>query len=209
MNDADLGVWAPLSPREAASLLRGMKAPWWIAGGHAIELFVGRALREHGDLDVGVLRRDQLAVREHLGEWDLRALFGGTLRPWPLGERLRDDVNDVWCRPDPESPWRLQLHLNRSEGDRWVFRRDRRVSRPLVEVILWTREGLPYLAPEVQLLFKAKDPRPKDERDLEAALPLLSQGRRSWLDLTISETHPDHPWLLRLRRSAAHRGERP
>ncbi len=200
MNDADLGAWAPLSIREAASLFGGMGAPWWIAGGHAIELFVGRPLREHGDLDVGVLRRDQFVVGWHLRDWDLRAASGGTLRPWRPGERLEDHVNDVWCRPDPEGPWRLQLNLNDSAGDRWVFRRDPRVSRPLGEVILRSRQGLPYLAPEVQLLFKAKGMRPKDERDLEAALPLMSQRRRWWLDRAISETHPYHPWLLRLRR---------
>ncbi len=90
-----------------------------------------------------------------------------------------------------------------------MFRRDRRISRPLGEVILRTRGELPYLAPEVQLLFKAKDMRPKDEKDLEAALPLLSQRRRRWLDRAISEARPDHPWLLRLRRSAACRGGRP
>lgn len=94
----------------------------------------------------------------------------------------------------------LQVNLNDSEGDRWVYRRDRRVGRPLGEVVLRTREGLPYLAPEVQLLFKAKDPRPMDEWDLEAVLPILSRERRSWLDLAISKAHPDHPWLLRLRR---------
>jgi hypothetical protein len=177
-----------------------MNVLWWIAGGHAIELFVGRPIRGHGDLEVGVLRRDQFVVREHLKGWDLRAASRGTLRPWPLGKRLRDDVNDVWGRHDPEDPWALQLNLNDSEGDCWVFRRDRRVSRPLGEVVLRTGEGLPYLAPEVQLLFKAKDPRPKDERDLEAALPLLTQEQRSWLVQAISEAHPDHPWLLQLCR---------
>lgn len=194
------GLWAPISLLEAATVLGGMNVPWWIAGGHAIELFVGRQIRDHGDLDVGVFRRDQLLIREHLKGWDLQAASGGTLRPWPLGKRLLDDVNDVWGRQGPEDPWALQLNLNDSVGDRWVFRRDQLVSRPLGEVVVRTSEGLPYLAPEVQLLFKAKDPRPEDERDLEAALPLLTRERRRWLDQAISKSHPDHPWLLRLRR---------
>ena len=66
MDDGNLGAWAPLSPREAMRLFGGMNAPWWIAGGHAIELYVGRPLREHVDLDVGVLRRDRLVVGRHL-----------------------------------------------------------------------------------------------------------------------------------------------
>jgi hypothetical protein len=43
----------------------------------------------------------------------------------------------------------MHKHLATSIGDR-------RASRALGEVILRTREGLPYPAPEVQLLFEAK-----------------------------------------------------
>ena len=28
-----------------------LTVPWWIAGGYAIELFVGHAVRPHGDID--------------------------------------------------------------------------------------------------------------------------------------------------------------
>ncbi|WP_374208167.1 MULTISPECIES: hypothetical protein [Streptomyces] len=38
--------------------------------------------------------------------------------------------------------------------------------------------GIPYLAPEVQLFYKAKATRDKDETDFEAVLPLLEEGQR-------------------------------
>lgn len=40
---------------------------------------------------------------------------------------------------------------------------------------------MPYLAPGVQLFYKAKESRPKDEADLDAALPTLTRHQRLWL----------------------------
>ena len=46
-----------------------MAAPWWVAGGWAIDLTLGHQTRKHEDLDVLVLRRDQAWVREELLGW--------------------------------------------------------------------------------------------------------------------------------------------
>jgi hypothetical protein len=58
-------------------------------------------------------------------------------------------------------------------------------ARPLADV---TRDwqGIPFLAPEVVLLIKARPGLDKpgtdnDQRDFEAALPVLSAEQRSWL----------------------------
>ncbi|BFV56364.1 hypothetical protein KCMC57_up14680 [Kitasatospora sp. CMC57] len=100
------GPWAPLQPHEVARLLAGADFPWWIAGGYAIELAVGGAYREHGDVDVLVLRRDQARVRRWFGGWDFLAdpPGAGTLRAWPTGIGLPGRVHDVWCRREPDEP---------------------------------------------------------------------------------------------------------
>lgn len=77
----DLGRWDPLTPAEVAEVLRGLDPPWWLAGGWAIDLHVGRQTREHADTDVLVLRDDLPAVQQHLAGWDLHAADPrGTLR---------------------------------------------------------------------------------------------------------------------------------
>ncbi|MFI6709860.1 nucleotidyltransferase domain-containing protein [Nonomuraea sp. NPDC050478] len=45
---------------EVAALLATAPLPWWIGGGHAIEPAVGHAYRTHGDVDLGLLRRDHV-----------------------------------------------------------------------------------------------------------------------------------------------------
>lgn len=56
-------VWQPWQPHEVAELFSALTVPWWIAGGWAIDLYIGTQTREHDDIDVQILRRDQQAVR--------------------------------------------------------------------------------------------------------------------------------------------------
>jgi aminoglycoside-2''-adenylyltransferase len=65
-----LWAWEPLHPRDLPPLLSGFDRRWWICGGWALDLFLDRETRRH-DLDVAVLRRDQLALHGHLCGWDL------------------------------------------------------------------------------------------------------------------------------------------
>lgn len=79
----------------------------------------------------------------------------------------------------------------------WTFKRDARISLP-TEAVLWTRDGIAYLRPEVQLLHKANGLRPKDQADFEACLPCLDTTARQWLKHALGIAHPGHPWLVEL-----------
>jgi Aminoglycoside-2''-adenylyltransferase len=195
----DLGPWEPLSPAEVAGLFEPMPAPWWIAGGWAIELYLGRPVRSHADIDILLLRRDQHRVHEALPGWDIQAADPpGSLRPWPAGETLPVEVHDIWCREHPGRPWRLQFMLDTTDGEDWVSRRDARIRRPVASLGSRTEDGLPILVPEIQLFYKAKGMRPKDQADFDAALPHLDETARRWLDTALAMTAPEHPWRAAL-----------
>ncbi|WP_248959381.1 nucleotidyltransferase domain-containing protein [Sphaerisporangium perillae] len=194
------GIWDPAPLSEVAALFTSTGDRWWIAGGYAIELAVGRGFRQHADIDVLLLRPDQLAAQRALPAWDWWAADPpGVLRPWTRDEILPDTVHDIWCRPGPAEPWRIQVMLDESEGHDWVSRRDGRVRRPVDRLGLLSAEGVPYLAPEVQLYYKAKRPRAKDEQDFTEVLPMLGDDQRDWLARTIGLVYGDHPWAGRLR----------
>lgn len=200
---SDLGRWEPLTPLAVVALFEqaGHGRSWWIAGGYAIELFVGRELRAHGDIDVLLLRRDQEVAHEVLAGWDIHAADPpGQLRPWKAGEILPPYVHDIWCRAEPSTPWSLQIMLDNSDGEQWYSRRHAMVTRPLSKLGRYTDDGWPYLAPEVQLFYKAKpgNQLAKDEIDFAAALPHLDEPARRWLDEALKVVIPDHHWRAAL-----------
>lgn len=199
--ETPFGPWEPAGPAEVAALFAPAaarrSAPWWIAGGYAVERAVGYAFRDHADIDVLLLRRDQHLAQEALPDWEWWAADPpGTLRPWARGEFLGPGVHDVWCRPGPDAPWLIQLMLDEAEGDEWVSRRCGRVRRAVADLGApsFDGDGVPYLAPEVQLFYKAKSPRPKDEQDFAATVPVLTAPQRAWLHAALSQAYGPTPW---------------
>ena len=84
------------------------------------------------------------------------------------------------------------------DGETWICRRDASIRRPYADIIARTADGIPYLCPEVVLLFKAKGTRPKDQADFDNALPRLTDVQRMWLVHALQTVHPGHAWLARL-----------
>lgn len=195
MAGSELGEWDPLDVLEAAALLGSLPLPWWIAGGQALDLFIGRSTREHGDLDVEVLRRDQLALQEALAGWDLRIALDGKLAPWPRGEVLPEGSTSIWARRDGAGGWEAQFYFADASADLWVYRRDARVTRPIATIGLHSGAGVPYLAPEIQLLYNAKSSQPKAKADFGTLRPRLSRKRQAWLAEALTVAHPGHRWL--------------
>jgi hypothetical protein len=94
--------------------------------------------------------------------------------------------------------WRLDVMQEPGDAARWVFRRDERLAAPRDLLARRTASGVPYLAPEAVLLFKAKGARDKDEADFTAAAPDLDTAARAWLIDALERTTPGHPWIARL-----------
>ena len=200
----DYTNWDPLPIAEVVDLLSELQVEWWVAGGYAIELFVGRSIRSHGDTDILIKRGDQSTVQEYLSAWQLyHATYPG-LRRWRSGEILTGRYHDIWCRPDSASPWRLQIMLLDTEGDEWLFRNDPTI-RGSVDKMSRAASATRYLSPEIQLLYKAKPQTlEKDQIDFEAAAPLLDEAGRMWLLENIRKRFVSgHEWIEVLQGSTA------
>jgi hypothetical protein len=164
--------------------------------------------RSHEDVEVGIFRDDQPALRACFAGWELlKCERPGLLDPWQNGERLELPVHQVFARPPGspplEQPWEpggdeLQFFLNDVEDGVWLCRRDPSVTRPASEVWIRSASGLPIAAPEIQLLYKAKHHLEKDEHDFRATIGRLTDERRSWLRQALEVVHPGDPWLAQL-----------
>lgn len=192
--------WDALSPDGALALFEGFGAPWWIAGGWAIDLFLGRQTRAHGDIDLAVLRGDQPRLQRHLSDWDVHVAHEGELTPWAAGDWLVAPRWQFWVRRDADSAWAFEVFLEDSHEGEWLFRRDPSITLLLERFGSVSAEGIPIVAPEVALLYKAARA-PENERnrqDFAVAAPALDAGARAWLRDALRILYPGHAWIEQL-----------
>jgi hypothetical protein len=195
MSDA-LGEWRPFDVATVHDLFRDVPAPWWLSGGVALDRFLGRTTRAHGDIDVSICRRDWPVVAAALGD-RLELYVAKDARLHRVDGELRADERNIWACERAGGPWRVQVNLEAGDDERWVYRRDPRVSR-LWRDARFDDDGVPCVNPAVQLLWKARDVTAKDQADFDAVVPHLTASDRQWLTWAVGFAHPTSPWLTRL-----------
>lgn len=189
--------WDAWSPEEVAGRLAGVEAPWAFAAGWALDLFRGSVSREHEDVEIAVPVAYFDAIRDAFPGYEFDVVGGG--RRWRISDRAAFEfMHQTWLRDRDTGVYRLDVFREPHDGETWICRRDHSIRRPYSEVVHRTAEGLPFVAPEIVLLFKAHLSRPKDEADLIGTLPLLDRGSRRWLRSALERLHPGHPWLERI-----------
>jgi RimJ/RimL family protein N-acetyltransferase len=198
--DPDLSKWEPWRPEQVAGRLEGVDAPWYVAAGWAIDLFLGGDHREHEDLEIAVPNDRLHEIVAAFPELEL-CVITGLQEATPLDDardRL-DDTHQTWARERATGLWRFDVFREPSDCDTWLCRRDETIRLPYDQVIEHTDEGIPYCRPEIALLFKAKHAhRDRDQEDFEAAVPRMELERRRWLADALERVYPGHPWLDRL-----------
>jgi len=200
--EPDLEQWDAWSPEEVTRVLAPVEAPWYVAAGWAIDLFLGGEYREHDDLEIAVPRDRFHEIVEALAGFELFVVGAprqGFVSALEQARDALDATHQTWVREPETGLWRLDIMREPSDGDLWICRRDEHIRLPHDEVIERTADGIPYGRPEIVLLFKAKQARAKDDADFAAALPLLGPERRRWLADALAVIHPDHRWLTSLR----------
>jgi GrpB-like predicted nucleotidyltransferase (UPF0157 family) len=189
------------APLEAVTTeMQEASFPWFVAGGWALELFAGRVQRVHHDVDIIIPRAVQFELQAYLlaHDWQLVTPFEKRLERWPPHMRLELPRHQVHAHREDEFIDFLLTDIQ----EVWRYRREPLVIRTPERMSLRSASGIPYLAPELALLFKSRNTsnhdRPKDQADFERALPHLEAERRAWLRWALVATAPDHPWINQL-----------
>lgn len=185
------------TPGEVARRLAGVGAPWCVAAGWALDLFLGGRTRAHGDIEIAIPAGSFPEVRQRFPGYVFDAAGGGRIWENPTTEVLAA-VHQTWLRAPATGDYLLDVFREPHDGDTWICRRDERIRLPYRDVIHRTRDGIPYMAPELVLLFKAKHTRAKDRSDFEATVPHLTPAQRGTLAELLARVHPGHHWLADL-----------
>jgi hypothetical protein len=204
-------------------LLDRFRPRWFLCGGWAIDAWLGRQTRDHGDVDIAVLHHDQHAIFEHFAGWALVGhdpnVADDTREPWN-GRRL-DPPAHVHVPTTasalststavPHAAFEFEFLLVESSDHAVILNRELRLTVALNDVVREASWGLPAVAPEIVLFFKTggdmtarqagaqpATTRPRDDQDFFEVLPTLSGAQRAWLREALGTARCGHPWLTRL-----------
>jgi GrpB-like predicted nucleotidyltransferase (UPF0157 family) len=177
-------------------------APWYISSGWALDLFLGQVTRVHHDVDVVVARADQLTLQAYMMQrgWKFVTPLNQRLEPWPPHMRLELPRHQAHAHRDGDF---IDFLISDIDHGVWHFRRNPAIVRTTERMSLRTDDGIPFLAPELVLLFKSKTStgpaRAKDHADFAKVYAQLEAERRAWLAWALVVSAPEHPWLVQLR----------
>ena len=205
----------------AKTFLNDMQVPWAVCGGYALDLFLGRTIRVHSDIDICVFECDRDAVLRFMLQNDWRVYeFRGQGKVRPLdSESTSDNGRNLMCVKgvcnlvkfypcdDIGLLYHEFLHIgidkfnyveflfNQTNGDYFVFDRGRGIQRELSKAILF-HGSIPYLAPEIVLLHKSlRAENAEYQFDFEQTYCHMSCEQKEWFSRNLDRIYPNgHVW---------------
>ncbi len=185
------------TPSEVAQRLAGVGTPWYVAAGWALDLFRGGQRRAHGDIEIGIPAASFPEIRRRFPGYAFDGAGSGRIWEDATPEVLAA-LHQTWLRDPVTGNYLLDVFREPHDGGTWICRRDERIRLPYSDIIHHTQDGIPYLAPELVLLFKAKHLRRKDQSDFDATVPHMTPAQRETLTDLLARLHPGHPWIADL-----------
>jgi len=197
--------WRETGPDELAHWLAAASVPWAIAGGWALDLWQQTISRAHSDIEISCFLADLPALLPVLEHFEIAIARNKQLTVYESGTALPAPPFSLWLRRHGETLWDFEIVAEAQLHGQWAYRRDLSVRRPLDTVFTRAASGLPIIAPEIQLLYKCKQPRDKDLLDLGRYVPRLDATARLWLRSAVATAHPEFlPTLLDFEARGAH-----
>ncbi|MBO4368343.1 MAG: hypothetical protein J5859_06490 [Clostridia bacterium] len=215
---------------EADRLLKNGGFEYAFCGGQALDLFLGYESRVHGDIDVCAYRDDRNRIIQYMQSqgFEVYEMLGGG-RAHHITD-VSDQVQakrNIFCflegcplvktyPPDEDGCcWIEFFHIGQTRFDfieflfndkteeAFEYARNREIVLEMGKAVLF-RDGTPYLAPELCLLYKSTDiEREGYEQDFELAWKAMDPSQRQWLRSALLCEYPGgHPWIIDTGKTA-------
>lgn len=208
---------------EANRILSGQGFDYAICGGQAVDLFLGYESRRHADLDVLAYwteRNQVIQFMQARGFQVFEMLGDGRAHLISDIAQQRCVKRNIFCVLDdcelvktsateehgvfridflPTGQTKLnfvEFIFNDKDGRSFLYARNHDIQRSLDKAIL-NRDSIPYLAPELCLLYKSTDTeREGYQHDYDACIAKMDDEQRAWLRRVLELLYPQgHKWL--------------
>lgn len=208
--------------RQANDLLQNHGFEYAVCGGWAIDLFIGKETRKHGDIDIFAYWQERDAIIEYmqfLGFQVYEMMGGGKAHHiTDVHDQLKwkrnifcftQDCEMVCLSATNESGIYfvdfkhigqtklnfIEFLFNDKDDTNLLYARNHDVKLALSDAFL-IRDGMPYLAPEMCLLYKSTDTeREGYQSDFDNAMSSMNQRQKRWLQDALEILYPEgHKW---------------
>jgi len=210
---------------------------WAICGGIAIDLFIGKQTRLHKDLDISVFWEDRDIIIEYMlnNQWTVFEPDNGKLREitsvsndyrtidniWCLSkhnktytiEHLNDNYYDITCNTQNQDNFDfIEFLFNTKKDNQFLYKRNHNITLTLKDSLKTNKEGIPYLSPELVLLYKSTFINYLTSQDLDIIKLVnnyrhdfnvcknhMSKNQLTWLINALKISYPaGHEWICNL-----------
>ncbi len=223
--DVEEGIYMFELFKKKRKNIRKHECKWCFCGGWALDLFMKSETRPHKDLDIMVFKKDlketisyfkrsRMALRSsnekrlhaswHWKLWKLW-VWEFVVYEWnyPVDYLKVDEQGSCtfyqYEREIQDKVDFMEILLNTYESKMFVYRRNTDI-RLAIEKAIYEFEGLPYLAPEIVLLYKSKYLSEDNQSDFDTVYVKLDEAQKMWLKNALTlEYGNDHPWVQALQ----------
>lgn len=208
--------------RRANELLQNQGFEYAFCGGWAIDLFLGKETRKHGDIDILAYWTERDTIIQYmqsLGFQVYEMLGGGKAHHVTdiqdqlkckrnifcftqdcelvcLSEANKQGIHSVDFKHIGQKKLNfIEFLFNDKDDANLFYARNHDVRLALSDAFL-VRDGLPYLAPEMCLLYKSTDiDREGYQSDFDNAILHMDQRQKHWLEDALEMLYPEgHKW---------------
>lgn len=157
--------------------------PWFIMGDWAIELFLGKETRIHDDIEIGIYREQQMQLLRYLEKYkkfyiDNRSRIGKYEKKEWKKEYLRLPIRELCIEYEGSE---IKILLNEKDDVDWIYGRNNKIKHERSNVIRYTDDRIPYLCPEIVLLYKTMEMRDKDKDYISNVFEKMNESEKKWL----------------------------
>lgn len=205
------------------TFMKNAHIPWAICGGFALDLFLEKDIRTHSDIDICVFEKDRDKILHYMlqNNWIVYEFRGqGKVRPLDValssetGRNLMctngecDIVKFYPCEDENLLYYEffhtgikefnyLEFLFNTTNEDYFVFDKNRGIKREISKAILFNN-GIPYLAPEIVLLYKSsRSENTEYHYDFEQTHLHMDDEQKMWFSQSLDVLYPNgHIWRV-------------
>lgn len=208
---------------EVNHFLKDLPITWAICGGFALDMFLEKDIRRHSDIDICVFDKDRERICKYMLQrgWSIYEFRGqGMVNPLDSAMSSENDCNLMCIKgtcdfvkfyPCVDSKLLyhefqhsgitelnyLEFLFNSMDDNYFEFDKTNSITRELSKAILYNN-GIPYLSPELALLFKSSRSENIDyQLDFNETFPIMSEEQKQWFLINLDVLYPNgHTWKI-------------